>query len=205
MDRSPSTAHAGLHADDHRNASVPPPSGDATVRESRARQDAPARGGFRPFRSLKKRVDNGSRDDTMEALRAEVLLLREENAHLRIRLERTPEVGDVVAQLRSLTSDTDRGEEMGDHAWHLLTETVIARDALVDLCRGTQEAMVALEARLQEVTPPSPAVGEGGNGNGHRERTSPVPIRSITADNGTETTEQPPAIAQGVRHGGQHQ
>jgi hypothetical protein len=207
MDRSPSHVRAGLHAVDHQSTSAPVgPGADTTMLEHGPRQHARAKGVFSSLRSLKRRVDNGTGNDTMEVLRAEVLLLREENAHLRIKLERTPEVGDVVAQLRSLASDSDCREETGDHTWHLLTETVIARDALVDLCRRTQEAMVALESRLQEVMPPSPAVGDGvTTGNASGERTLPA-LHSVSADNGAvQSTMQQPARAQGVRQGGQHQ
>jgi hypothetical protein len=161
MEQHPRLVRTESHADYHGASASPDVDADTTVLDRDPRHDLPAKRVFKSIRSLRRRVENGTGDEGLEALQAEVLLLREENAHLRIRMERTPELGDVVAQLRSLTMDSNGHEEAGDHAWHLLTEAVIAREALLDLCQRTREAMGALEARLQELAPAELATENG--------------------------------------------
>src|SRR5919201_4353251 len=103
MERNPTPERAATHANNHEK---------------------------RPFRSigrirsLTKRLENGADGDQLDALHAEIVLLREENAQLRIKLERAPELGDVIEQMRALTERDQTHGETGDHAWHLLTEAV---------------------------------------------------------------------------------
>jgi hypothetical protein len=159
MERTPpSPERAALHATDQDLA--PALHGVTDARPVEA-QEAPARElsekrPFRPIgriRSLTKRLENGAGEELLEALQAEVLLLREENAQLRIKLERTPELGDVVEQMHALTARGPTQKDTGDHAWHLLTEGLVMRDALVDLCQRTRETMAALEGSLQQLDP----------------------------------------------------
>jgi hypothetical protein len=122
----------------------------------------------RRIRSLTKRHENGADGELLEGLHAEILLLREENAQLRVKLERAPEIGDVVEQMRALTARAPTQKDAGDHAWHLLTEGLIMRDALVDLCQRTGEAMAALAGSLQELDPLEMAGSlEAANGAAH--------------------------------------
>jgi hypothetical protein len=120
---------------------------------------------IRRIRSLTSRLDTRADGELLESLQAEILLLREENAQLRIKLERAPELGDVVEQMRALAARAPTQKDAGDHAWHLLTEGLTMRDALVDLCQMTREAMETLEGRLRQLDPLE-VVGspEGANG-----------------------------------------
>jgi hypothetical protein len=158
MERNPSPERAALHATDHDLA--PALHGVADTRSVVAQEDAahelsekrPFRS-VRRIRSLTKRHENGADGELLEGLHAEILLLREENAQLRVKLERAPEIGDVVEQMRALTARAPTQKDAGDHAWHLLTEGLIMRDALVDLCQRTGEAMAALAGSLLELDP----------------------------------------------------
>jgi hypothetical protein len=169
MERNPTPERATVHANNHEK---------------------------RPFRSigrirsLTKRLENGADGEVLEALHAEIVLLREENAQLRTKLERTPELGDVIEQMRALTMHGPAQKDAGDDAWHLLTEAVVMRDTLVDLCQRTREAMVALEGRLQQLEPLGAAASfetaKGGiddhaNGNGSL----------LAGANGVRATEGP--------------
>jgi hypothetical protein len=158
MERNPSVVHAAVHANEHDPTSHSANGGSVETREA---PQASAQGARekRPFDSirrigsLRKRLESDSDQSLVEMLHAEILLLREENAQLRTKLERAPELGDVVEQMRALTARTETNDETGDHAWHLLTEAVVVRDSLVDLCRRTSEAMGTLEDRLQALNP----------------------------------------------------
>src|SRR2546425_21785 len=106
MERNPSAERAILHANGNEVASAP----EVTVRPVEAEeahaQELSARSplrSIRRIRSLTKRVESAAEGDLVEALHAEVLLLREENAQLRTKLERAPGLGDVVEQMRALT------------------------------------------------------------------------------------------------------
>jgi hypothetical protein len=81
----------------------------------------------------------------------------------------------VIEQMRALTMHEPAQKDAGDDAWHLLTEAVVMRDTLVDLCQRTREAMAALEGRLQNLEPlgaaasfevPNGTVEDHANGNG---------------------------------------
>jgi hypothetical protein len=194
MERNPTPERAALHATDHDLAALHGGTDTRSVEE----QEAPAReqGEKRPFRSIRrirsltKRLENGADGENLEALHAEILLLREENAQLRIKLERVPELGDVIEQMRALTARGPTQNDAGDHAWHLLTEGLIMRDALVDLCQRTREAMEALEGRLQQLDPrevagsleaANGAADDHPNGNGILQTAT----GSVTASNGS--------------------
>jgi hypothetical protein len=158
MEWNPAPQRAVSHATDQNLA--PALDGGADTRSVEA-PEAPGHelNGKRPFRSVRrirtltKRLENGADGELLEALQAEILLLREENAQLRTKLERAPELGDVVEQMRAMTARGPTQKDGSDQAWHLLTEALITRDALIDLCQRTREAMASLEGRLQELEP----------------------------------------------------
>jgi hypothetical protein len=166
----PNIAHAAKHAPEH-DATSHSANGDSVQSHEAPQASAQGSRDKRPFDSifrigsLRKRLDNASDQTLVETLHAEILLLREENAQLRTKLERAPQLGDVVEQMRAFTVRTGTTEDAGDHAWHLLTEAVVVRDSLVDICRRTSEAMGTLEDRLQELNPEQ-AFGSATQANG---------------------------------------
>jgi hypothetical protein len=137
----------------------------------------------RPFRSLRKltRRTDGRSGDIVDALEADALLLREENARLRVKLEAPPNVGHVIERLRALpTPAATPAEEHGpanqehaeqaeqaDEALHVLTEAIVMRNALLEVCGEIGQVMAGLEARLAALTP-SDQLMDNGNPHGHR-------------------------------------
>ena len=141
---------------------------DATERTARA-----------PFRSLRRltRRTDGRSGEIVDALEADALLLREENARLRVKLQAPPNVGHVIERLRALptpsTPEEEHGPtnqehaEQGDEALHVLTEAIVMRNALLEVCSEIGQVMVGLEARLAALTP-SGQLMDNGNPHGHR-------------------------------------
>lgn len=125
---------------------------------------------FRRLRSVTKRSDG--RGEQEHALEADAMLLREENARLRVKLEQPPDVGHVIERLRAISAYPT--SEDSDDAWQLLTEAIVMRNALIEVCREIGQAMGALEARLSFLEPPEPNpqlgyLGDEGSNNGHIE------------------------------------
>ena len=137
----------------------------------------------RPFRSLRKltKRTDGRSGEIVDALEADALLLREENARLRVKLEAPPNVGHVIERLRALPtpsstpeeehgpSDQEHAEhaEQGDEALHVLTEAIVMRNALLEVCSEIGQVMAGLEARLAGLTP-SGQLMDTPNPNGNR-------------------------------------
>jgi hypothetical protein len=136
----------------------------------------------RPFRSLRKltRRTEGRSGDIVDALEADALLLREENARLRVKLEAPPNVGHVIERLRALPTPSSTPEEespskeehaehaeQADEALHVLTEAIVMRNALLEVCGEIGQVMAGLEARLAALTP-SGQLMDDGNPTGHR-------------------------------------
>jgi hypothetical protein len=120
----------------------------------------------RPLSSLRKltRRTEGRGDDRVDALEADALLLREENARLRVKLVAPPNVGNVIERLRALPTpastpeaehvpSNQEHEEQADEALHVLTEAIVMRNALLEVCSEIGQVMAGLEARLAALTP----------------------------------------------------
>jgi hypothetical protein len=133
-----------------------------------------ARDPFRSLRRLTRRTD-GRSGEIVDALEADALLLREENARLRVKLEAPPNVGHVIERLRALptppsTPEEEHGPsnqehaehaEQGDEALHVLTEAIVMRNALLEVCSEIGQVMAGLEARLSALTPSGQLMDDG--------------------------------------------
>lgn len=95
----------------------------------------------------------GTARSLVEELEAEVALLREENARLKIRTARDgarrwdlpgPEAAGSAAPVTARE----------DAVWELMTECRVLRTALVDACRDVDAAMRQLRERLDALPPP---------------------------------------------------
>lgn len=93
----------------------------------------------------------------VEQLEAEVALLREENARLKIRDARGGE-RPWDARMRDLVPGEQPPDLRGDDAWALLTECQVLRTTLVDACRDVEAAMAQIRGRLEALPDP----GRGG-------------------------------------------
>jgi hypothetical protein len=146
-----------------------------------AADGARPRSGFRSLLGMRvtKRAD-GRDANLLELLEADTLLLREENARLRVKLEAPPDAGRVIERLRALPGAPRSGDapSADDDAWHMLTELVVMRNSLLQICREMGQALAGLETQLVglEIPHGSRADAEPANGslqnpdttNGHR-------------------------------------
>jgi hypothetical protein len=149
-----------------------PQAADGEARQRSKSSRAP----FRSLRRLSRRTD-GRSGDLVGALEADALLLREENARLRVKLVAPPNVGHVIERLRAIpTPSTPEGDhgpasqehaEQADEALHVLTEAIVMRNALLDVCSEIGQVMAGLEARLAALTP-SGHLMDDANPHAHR-------------------------------------
>lgn len=107
----------------------------------------------RPRRFGRARAGGPHEPESLAALQAELLLLREENARLKAAPHRGPDVGALLGQARSFAGDRDRGE-IADETERLLVEGLVIRESLLELCQEIERAMVAFEARLTALQAP---------------------------------------------------
>jgi hypothetical protein len=141
---------------------------DDARRRSRTRGPSP----LRRLRFSSRRPQE--RDGELDALQADALLLREENAALRVKLERAPDAGSVIERLRTLSTSSTH-EDGEDDAMQLYSEAVVMRNTLVEVCREIGQAMVSLEARLHSLAMP-----DVGSENGHSHN-GPTHLRVMEA------------------------
>jgi hypothetical protein len=114
--------------------------------------------------------------ETLASLRAELVLLREENATLKASQAQAPDLGGVLKRARAVSNQPDR-DDVADEATQLLVEGLVLRESLLEVCQEIERSMVAVEAKLNALTPTPDnsgrlAVGApnghaNGNGNGN--------------------------------------
>ena len=107
----------------------------------------------RPRRFGRRRTDAGLEVESLVALRAELLLLREENARLKAAPHRGPDVGTLLGQARTVAG-VQADHEVADETARLLVEGLVIRESLLELCRELERAMVAFQARLNALQVP---------------------------------------------------
>jgi hypothetical protein len=110
----------------------------------------------RPRRFGRGRTDAGLEVEPLAALRAELLLLREENARLKAARHRDPDVGVLIGRARAfagLRADDVAGME--DESTQVLVEGLVIRESLLELCQEIERAMVAIEVRLSALQAPA--------------------------------------------------
>lgn len=178
VDRNPSFPQDGPASPQADPSAIFHASQEVAADGARKREGNP-RASFRSLRRLKRRSE-GRSGEILGALEADALLLREENARLRVKLEAPPTVGHVIERLRALPSPcaapaearhrpmTGEQAEQGDEALHVLTEALVMRNALVEVCSEIGQVMAGLEARLAALTPSGQLMDDGnhsGDGN----------------------------------------
>jgi hypothetical protein len=134
---------------------------------------------------ISRRRDAGAEPSERESLEAELALLREENARLKVDAAKPPGPGRAIERLRGVAelaspppaaSEADRADE----AWQALSEATMLREVLADVCVEVQSAIAAVHTRLQAVA----ADTGGGGAVGHPPALGPAcdtcgaPLRS---------------------------
>ena len=85
--------------------------------------------------------------ESLGALRAELVLLREENARLKTARHQGPDIGGLLERARSLPGE--RVDDVGDETSRVLVEGLVIRESLLEICQEIERAMVSFEARLK--------------------------------------------------------
>ena len=92
-------------------------------------------------------------------MEAEVALLREDNARLRLRAAQPADAGRLVERLRLIEQRPDHAERDRhgecDDIWQVLSEAMLVRNVLIDVCAEIGQVVVGLQARLDEMIPRS--------------------------------------------------
>ena len=101
---------------------------------------------FRRLRSIGGRsgVDVGY----LERVESELVLLREENARLRLERAQRPDAGSMIERLKTLSADQSPTHDHRDEAWHLVSEALVMRDVLIDVCKEIGQTTITLQTRL---------------------------------------------------------
>ena len=107
------------------------------------------------MRLIARRRDAGADHSEREVLEAELALLREENARLKVDAAKPPGPGRAIERLRGVSelasassaNDVDRA----DDAWQALSEATMLREVLADVCVEVQNAIAVVHTRLQSV------------------------------------------------------
>jgi hypothetical protein len=128
-------------------------SGDAAMVESELVMDELAdesrRSPFRRFRSVGGR--GGADTGYLERIEAELVLLREENARMRLERAQRPDAGSMIDNLKTLSAASAPDEERRDHTWSLISQTVVMREVLLDVCKEIGQTVITLQTRLNEL------------------------------------------------------
>jgi hypothetical protein len=86
----------------------------------------------------------------MGELEAEIALLREENARLKVERHRPADAGHVIERMRSIRpeSATARHDGEGVPPAQLIAECLAVRNGLMEACQEVQRAMQGIRGRL---------------------------------------------------------
>lgn len=125
--------------------------------------------------------------DSIAALQAEVVLLREENASLKAAPHQAPDLGPALARARGLPAPATDREDVADEAAHLVAEALVLRESLLEVCQELQRSIAAVEARLGALTPSAKETTwgpEGGRAQSHASTASPSVAAAGTPNGG---------------------
>jgi hypothetical protein len=124
-------------------------------------------------RSAPTTVEGLGAAETLASLRAELVLLREENASLKAAQHQVPDLGRVLKRARAVPGEHRDRDDVADEATQLLVEGLVLRESLLEVCQEIERSMIAVEAKLNALTPTPDASGRlavGANGAGDHGR-----------------------------------
>jgi hypothetical protein len=90
-------------------------------------------------------------------LEAELALLREENARLKVERHRPADAGHVIERMRAIRQQTPDDQSDGEPSLsadgdHALVDCLSLREGLMDACQEAQQAMQGIRGRLEALT-----------------------------------------------------
>jgi hypothetical protein len=106
----------------------------------------------RPRRFGRRRADFDALEvagESLGALRAELVLLREENARLKAAPHQPPDISSLLGRARSLPDLRVDDASVADDTTRVLVEGLVIRESLLEICQEIERAMVSFEARLK--------------------------------------------------------
>lgn len=113
-----------------------------------APDDAP----IEPRRRFRRRSDQEAAlagdSEAFAAVRAELLLLREENARLKAAQHQRADVSRLIGRARSLAAAEPDRDSISDDVEQLLVEGLLIRESLLEICQEVERSMVAFEGKL---------------------------------------------------------
>jgi hypothetical protein len=136
-------------------------------------RDGSSNGGDRRKRRLGRRRTDGegpeAAGESLDALEAELVLLREENARLKAAEHRGPDIGALLARARSLPDAQPDRDSVDDETTRVFVEGLVIRESLLEICQDIERAMVAFETKLRALEaaapgPPTSSQSENGHG-----------------------------------------
>jgi hypothetical protein len=105
-----------------------------------------------PFRRFRASTGRSSGDaGYLESIQSELVLLREENARLRFQRAQPPGADSMIERLKALSVAHPPSEDSRDEAWHLISEALVMREVLIDVCKEIGQTMITLQTRLSEL------------------------------------------------------
>jgi hypothetical protein len=90
----------------------------------------------------------------LAALKAELTLLREENARLAVALASEPGAGRAVDRMRA-AADAASGSDEADDAWAAIGEAFHMKETLLNLFYEFRKTLVVLEQRVEALELPA--------------------------------------------------
>ncbi len=113
---------------------------------------AAAEGPDEPRRRFRRRTDRDEATaadaESFAGLRAELLLLREENARLKAAQHQRADVSRLIGRARSLAAAEPDRDSVSDDVEQLLVEGLLIRESLLEICQEVERSMVAFEGKL---------------------------------------------------------
>jgi hypothetical protein len=124
-----------------------------------------------PRRRFRRRSDRGDDPATepegFAAVRAELLLLREENARLKAAQHQRADVSRLIARARSLAAAEPDRDSVSDDVEQLLVEGLLIRESLLEICQEVERSMVAFEGKLNALVAMTHAEPQVEHGDGY--------------------------------------
>ena len=87
--------------------------------------------------------------ESLGALRAELVLLREENARLKAAPHQSPDLTRLLDRARSLPTARVDDDCLADETTRVLIEGLVIRESLLEICRQMERAMILFQGRLR--------------------------------------------------------
>jgi hypothetical protein len=123
-----------------------------------------------PRRRFRRRTDRegvvASEAEGSAGLRAELLLLREENARLKAAQHQRADVSRLIGRARSLAAAEPDRDSISDDVEQLLVEGLLIRESLLEICQEVERSMVAFEGKLNALVAVTRADPETEQGDG---------------------------------------